>query len=71
MASNTAPNPVLLVTTHLPDHIKDLETRLERAVSKVRDIQQELAVARTLLAVVPLVETNGKLTPQDILRTEG
>lgn len=67
MASNSSPNPVLLVTTHLPEHVRDLETRLERAVSKVREIQQELAVARTLIAVVPPPEMNGK----DILRNEG
>jgi hypothetical protein len=67
MGSNSSPNPVLLVTTHLPEHVRDLETRLDRAVAKVREIQQELAVARTLLAVVPAAEMNGK----DILRNEG
>ena len=49
----SGPNPVLLVRDHLPAHIQDLETRLEKAVGTVREIQLELATARTLLAVAP------------------
>jgi hypothetical protein len=44
---------VRLVADHLPGHIAELEAALVRAVAKVRDIQLELATARTLLAVAP------------------
>lgn len=47
------PNPVLVVKQHLPQHIADLEGELDKAVSKVREIQEELTVARTLQAVTP------------------
>jgi hypothetical protein len=43
----------LAVREHLPAHIADLEKELDRAVGRVREIQTELAVARTLLAVTP------------------
>lgn len=49
----SSPNVVLAVREHLPAHIDGLEKELEKAVSRVREIQTELAVARTLLAVTP------------------
>lgn len=52
--ANAGPNPVKLVTDHLPAHIADLESALDKAVGKVREIQIELATARTLLAVAPV-----------------
>jgi hypothetical protein len=53
VANSGGPNPVRLVADHLPGHIAELEAALVRAVAKVRDIQLELATARTLLAVAP------------------
>ncbi len=51
--ATSGPNPVKLVLDHLPEHIADLEGQLDKAVGRVRDIQWELATARTLLAVAP------------------
>jgi hypothetical protein len=47
------PNPVRLVADHLPEHIADLETELNKTVLRVRELQVELSVARTLLAITP------------------
>jgi hypothetical protein len=52
MASN-GPDPVLIIKNHLPEHIRDLEAELDKAVAKVRDLQTDLAVARTLVAITP------------------
>lgn len=60
MAANSGPNPVMVVRDHLPAHIQELEAALDKAVAKVRDIQLELATARTLLAVAPQQDTEGK-----------
>lgn len=55
MADRTgAPNVMLAVREHLPAHIEGLEKELAQAVGRVREIQTELAIARTLLAVTPV-----------------
>jgi hypothetical protein len=70
--ANQGPNPVLLVATHLPGHVAELEAKLAKAVTKVLEIQHELAMARTLLSVVPAAEPNAKpMSARDILDAEG
>lgn len=47
----TGPNPVKAIQDHLPEHIKDLEAQVDKAVARVRELQIDLAIARTLHAV--------------------
>ncbi len=53
--ANNGPNPVKVIHDHLSDHIRELEADLDKTVARVREIQGELAVARTLQAVTPAV----------------
>lgn len=49
----TSPNVILAVREHLPAHIDGLEKELDKAVAHVLELQHEIALARTLLAVTP------------------
>lgn len=46
------PNPILLVRDHMPEYIADLEAEQAKTVERLREINAELAVARTLQEVV-------------------
>lgn len=47
------PNPVLLVRDHIPEHIHELEEEREKVIARLREINGELALSLTLLAVNP------------------
>lgn len=46
-------NAVLVVRDSLPEHIKDLEAELEKAIARVHEINKQIALARTLTQIVP------------------
>lgn len=45
---NGGPNPVLLVRDHIAEYIRDLEDERERTLARLREIDDDLAVARRL-----------------------
>lgn len=47
------PNPVLLVRDHLTTHIRELLEERAKVVARLREINDELALSETLLAVNP------------------
>lgn len=51
--ASSAPNVELTIADHLPGRIAELESDLERAVTKVLEIQKSLVKARTLLLLSP------------------
>lgn len=53
MATPGGANPLLVIRENLPGHIEDLESKIAKKVAEVVSLQQELATARTLLAVAP------------------
>lgn len=54
------PNPVKAIQDHLPEHIKELEADLTKAVARVRELQTDLAVAKTLHAVATSPTEEGR-----------
>lgn len=49
----SGPDPIKVIQDHLPEHIGDLETELEKAVARVWELQRALTKAKVLLAVAP------------------
>ncbi len=50
--ANNGPNPVLLVRDHLPAHIAELEDEALKLAVRLRELNEQIVTARTLLAVI-------------------